>query len=74
MPSLRDAVLHLLPRRWREEAIRESRLWRTTCRACNRASTIWERGGLRRGGASKRVHYLRCPDCGRPTPHDISRD
>lgn len=74
MPVLRDTLLKLMPRRWREAAERDSRLWKTTCTNCGRVSNMWDMGGVRWKAYGSPLTGMRCPDCGRMTMHRISKD
>jgi hypothetical protein len=73
MPVLRDTILKLMPRRWREEAERDSRLWKTTCKTCGHASNIWDLGGMRWKAAGNPTRALRCPTCARMTLHQLAK-
>jgi hypothetical protein len=61
MASLRDLVLSIMPARWREDAIAESREWQTTCRSCGALSNTYDLGALRWKARGNKVIRSRCP-------------
>lgn len=69
MPVLRNTILRLMPRSWREDAERSSRQWMGTCQTCGTVTSMWDLGGLRWRAAGKPVTLLRCPTCQRPRMH-----
>lgn len=74
MPILRDAILRLMPKSWRTDAQRDSRLWLTTCNTCGNRSNIWDLGGMRWRAYGKPVTMLRCPVCDRSRMHKLAKE
>ena len=73
MPFLRSLVLRALPQRWRADAERDSRLWRTECTGCGHISNVWELGGLRWRAVGQPLTAMRCAGCGKVRMQRISR-
>lgn len=69
--ALRDIILRLVPSRWREEMIRDSKLWIATCKSCGTATSIWSLGGLRWKSVGDKAITTRCPGCGRFSGHKV---
>ena len=65
MPILRNAILKLMPKRWRDDAIRDSQTWITDCTACGHQSNVWALGGLRWKAYGKPLTLMRCIGCGK---------
>ncbi len=63
--ALRDLILKVMPRRWREDAIRDSKLWITDCTACGHQSNVWDLGGMRWRAYGEPLTSMRCLGCGK---------
>ena len=74
MSAIQRLVIAVLPAKWVASMERESRLWTVRCDTCQRATSLWERGGIRGKAAGQTRMYGKCPDCGRNTWHKIVRD
>ena len=73
MPKLRDIILRLMPRTWREAAIADSKLWQTRCSSCGHLSNFWDMGGLRWKAYGEPLTGFPCPTCGRFRMHKITK-
>ncbi len=65
MPWMRDVILALMPRGWRESAIADSKTWIATCPHCGHPASIWDHGGLRWKAYGEPLTRLKCRACGK---------
>lgn len=65
--AVRDLILCLMPARWRDAAIAESREWHMVCTACGHAVSVWDAGGLRWLAAGRPLTRALCPGCRKVT-------
>jgi len=66
MTLLQKLVLNLLPKRWSEAMRAESESWLLRCLACGLTRSLWEAGGVRYKGTSRKKHAIVwCPQCRR---------
>jgi len=54
-----------MPKRWQEDAERDSRLWVTECTRCDAVSNVWELGGMRWRAVGRPLTGMRCTSCSR---------
>ena len=73
MPIVRDLTLRLMPARWRDAAIAETKTWTATCGGCGHSASLWDLGALRWKAAGRPKVMLRCPACGRVGWHTLAR-
>ena len=73
VPSLRDTILRLMPKNWRNSAIVDSKRWQTRCTKCQSRSTVWDLGGMRWKAYGEPLTGFRCPVCNTFTMHKITR-
>jgi hypothetical protein len=63
----------LLPRRLSDSMEAESRQWLVRC-SCGYAKSIWDWGGLRWKAAGQPRRYLKCPQCGQKSWHEVVKE
>lgn len=63
----------ILPRRRFEALEADSRLWLARC-SCGLARSVWELGGIRYKAAGEPRWFMKCPQCGNRSWHQVSRD
>ena len=60
-------VLSLMPRKWHDSIVRESRAWKMTCPECNAQQSVWNMGGIRWKAKGTQTFRARCQSCGHIT-------
>jgi len=71
--NLRDFFLRFMSPAGRSEAEAESRQWTAICPRCQHRHSAWDVGGMRFRGIGKPVTLVRCPGCGKVSPHRFER-
>jgi phage FluMu protein Com len=71
--SLRGFILRLMPPEKRMEAEAESKTWLATCPRCMAVNSIWDVGGMRYKAAGRPIKLVRCPNCGKISPHRFEK-
>ena len=70
---IQQIFLRLVPRRWAESMVAESRAWHARC-PCGYSRSIWDLGGIRWRAAGNPKRKLNCPECGQQTWHTVAKD
>lgn len=71
--SLRDIMMKFMSPKMRAEAEVESRKWQATCPRCQSVNSVWEMGGIRYKAAGRPIRLVRCPNCGKISPHQFEK-
>jgi phage FluMu protein Com len=71
--SLRDVILRFMSPAMKADAEAESRKWVATCPRCQAVNSIWDMGGMRYKAAGRPIKLVRCPSCGKISPHQFSK-
>jgi phage FluMu protein Com len=71
--SLRGLIMRFMSPKMREDAEAESRKWVATCPRCQSINSIWDMGGMRYKAAGRPIKLVRCPKCGKISPHQFEK-
>jgi len=55
------------------DAEAESRKWTAVCPRCQSVNSIWDVGGMRYKAAGRPIKLVRCPNCGKISPHRFEK-
>jgi phage FluMu protein Com len=70
---LRNLILRFMPPAMKADAEAESRKWVATCPRCQSVNSVWDIGGIRYKAAGRPIKLVRCPNCGKISPHQFSK-
>lgn len=64
MTRMQKFALFFVPKRFKEQAVEESKKWMMICE-CGKKWSVWDGGGVRAGAKGKPNMAFKCPQCGK---------